>query len=400
MVPLTRSPASEAPACSPAPDTPAWHCVHVYYHAPDKDALLLDAVRPLLDGLRGEVAAAYVLRHWRQGPHLRINVKAAPAVWERVVRPRVDEVVGGYLREHPSRAALDPDESLPRHRLLAMREQERGPLTPWPPDNSIRDAPYDSRRHVLGTDEEADLLAAFYVDANPLLFDMLEHVRAGRDGKTGLALSLMLTIAHTSQRIDRSYLSFRMHAEGYLTWAADPGAARASFERTFRERRAALTRRVRDVVACLDDAGAPPVPFVREWAALLERYRPEIAAMMEDGRLVQPTIEPGEAFAARPGEPRAPQREPSELQRLVFDNPAYHEAIFSSPAFRRYRVLLNYTYLHLTRLGLTPLDRFRTCHLLADAVEEVYGLSGLDSLRRFASAGAGATADGGTQPVT
>ncbi|WP_345406501.1 hypothetical protein [Nonomuraea salmonea] len=39
-------------------------------------------------------------------------------------------------------------------------------------------------------------------------------------------------------------------------------------------------------------------------------------------------------------------------------------------------MLLNYTYLHLTRLGLTPLDRFRTCHLLADAVEDVYGVSG------------------------
>ncbi|WP_187415198.1 thiopeptide maturation pyridine synthase [Nonomuraea sp. PA05] len=376
MVPLTRSPAPH--------DAPAWHSVHVHYHAPDKDGLLLDAVRPLLDGLRGEVAAAYVLRHWRQGPHLRINVKAPPPVWRRVVRPRVDETVGAYLREHPSTTVLDPAASLPRHRLLAMREQERGPLTPWPPDNSIRDAPYDSRRHVLGSDEEADLLASFYTDATPLLFGMLEHVRAGRDGRTGLALSLMLTIAHTARRIDRSYLSFRMHAEGYLTWAADPARARASFERAFAGHRTALTRRVRDVVACLDDVAAPPVPFVREWAALLERYRPRVAALMEDGRLVQPTVEPGEAFQPRPGDPPPPgHRDPSELQRLVFDNPAYHEAIFATPAFRRYRVLLNYTYLHLTRLGLTPLDRFMTCHLLADAVEEVYGLSGLDTLRRF-----------------
>ncbi|MFG6198652.1 hypothetical protein [Nonomuraea sp. JJY05] len=94
--------------------------------------------------------------------------------------------------------------------------------------------------------------------------------------------------------------------------------------------------------------------------------------------------EPGEAFRARPGDPPAPHREPDELQRPGFENPAYHEAIFTDPAFLRYRVLLNYTYLHLIRLGLTPLDRFRTCHLLADAVEDVYGLSGLDALRRFA----------------
>ncbi|WP_166427735.1 thiopeptide maturation pyridine synthase [Nonomuraea mesophila] len=366
----------------PESDAPTWHSVHVYYHAPDKDGLLLDAVRPLFDGLRGRVAAAYVLRHWRQGPHLRINVKAAPDVWERVVRPRVADVVGEYLREHPSTAALDPAESLPRHRLLAVREQEPGPLAPWPPDNSLRDAPYDSRRHVLGSDEAVGLLTDFYVEATPLLFGMLEHVRAGRDSKAGLALSLMLTIAHTSQRIDRSYLSFRMHAEGYLTWAADPAAARASFERAYGERRAALTGRVRDVVACLDDPAAPAVAFVREWADLLERYRRRVTEL-DDGRMIQPMIEPGEALRVRPGDPPAPHREPSELQRLVFDNPAYHEAIFADPAFRRYRVLLNYTYLHLTRLGLTPLDRFRTCHLLADAVEEVYGVSGLHALRRF-----------------
>ncbi|MFI6737677.1 lantibiotic dehydratase C-terminal domain-containing protein [Nonomuraea sp. NPDC050451] len=205
----------------------------------------------------------------------------------------------------------------------------------------MRDAPYDSRRHVLGSDEAVDLLTAFYADATPLLFGMLEHVRAGRDSKTGLALSLMLTVAHTSRRIDRSYLSYRMHAEGFITWAADPAGVRASFEQSFRERRAALTGRVRDVVAALDDRAAPPVPFVREWAALLEEYRRRAGALLDDGRL-------------------------------------------TDPAFLRYRVLLNYTYLHLTRLGLTPLDRFRTCHLPADAVEDVYGLSGLDTLRRFA----------------
>ncbi|GGO08510.1 thiopeptide maturation pyridine synthase [Microbispora bryophytorum] len=370
-------------------DAPIWHCVHVYYHAPDKDGLLLDAVRPLLEGLRGQVEAAYVLRHWRQGPHVRINVKATSRLWEEVVRPRVDQVVGAYLHEHPSTTVLDPDESLTRHRLLAVREQEHGPLTPWPPDNSIRDAPYDSRRHVLGSDEAVDLLTSFYTDSTPLLFAMLDHVRGGDDSKLGLAMSLMLTVAHTSHPITRSYLSYRMHAEGYITWAADPEATRAAFERDFRERREALTSRVRDVVAALDDPSAPSVPsapFVREWAALLERYRGRAGALIDDGRLVQPTTKPGEAFEARLGDLPVPRREPNELQRLIFDSPAYHEAVFADPGFLRYRVLLNYTYLHLTRMGLTPLDRFRMCHLLADAVEDVYGLSALDALRRFAAA--------------
>ncbi|MFC4534189.1 thiopeptide maturation pyridine synthase [Sphaerisporangium dianthi] len=370
---------------SPANDAPTWHCVHVHYHAPDKDGLLLDAVRPLLDELRGRVEAAYVLRHWRQGPHLRINVKAAPEAWREVVRPRIEEVVGAYLREHPSTTVLDPAESLTRHRLLAVREQENGPLTPWPPDNSIRDAPYDSRRHVLGSDEAVELLAEFYADSTPLLFAMLDHVRAGEDGRLGVALSLMLTVAHTSHPISRSYLSYRMHAEGFITWAADPEATRSAFERDFRERRDALTGRVRAVIAALDDPAAPPVPFVREWAALLERYRVRAGTLMDEGRLPQPMTRPGEAFEARLGDLPVPQREPNELQRLIFDSPAYHEAVFADPGFLRYRVLLNYTYLHLTRMGLTPLDRLRMCHLLADAVEDVYGVSAIDALRRFAT---------------
>ncbi|GGM72340.1 hypothetical protein GCM10010106_18350 [Thermopolyspora flexuosa] len=367
----------------PGPAT-AWHCVHVYYHA-DQDPLLLDAVRPLFDEIRDSVAAAYVLRHWRQGPHLRINVRAERSVWEDRVRPRVYEVIGAYLRDHPSTARLDPEQSLPRHRLLALREQEHGPLTPWPPDNSICDMPFDSRRHVLGSDAAVELLTSFYSDSTPLLFAMLDHVRAGRDTKPDLAMSLMLTVAHTSRPITQSFVSFRSHSEGYLTWAADPPAARAAFDRHYEERREAYTARVRDVIGTLDDPARPAAPFVREWAALLAEYRHRAGALIERGELVQPMPRP-EPSPPRLGDIPVPSREPGELHRLIFNSPAYRRDVFEHPDFLRYRVLLNYTYLHLTRLGLTPLERFRLCHVIANAVEEVYGVSAIDLIRRSIAA--------------
>lgn len=372
----------------PRPVPATWHCVHVYYHA-DQDSLLLDAVRPLFAEIRDSVAAAYVLRHWRQGPHLRINVRAEPSVWADRVRPRVHEVIGAYLRDHPSTARLDPEESLQRHRLLAMREQELGPLTPWLPDNSIHDMPFDSRRHVLGSDVAVELLTSFYSDATPLLFAMLDHVRAGRDTKPDLAMSLMLTVAHTTRPIINTFTSFRAHAEGYLTWAADPPAARAAFDRHYQERREAYTARVRDVVGTLDDPARTPAPFVREWANLLAEYRRRAGALIDSGELVQPMPKPEEMSEPRLGDIRIPAREPGELHRLIFSSPAYQREVFEHPDFLRYRVLLNYTYLHLTRMGLTPLERFRVCHVLANAVEDVYDVSAVELIRRYVARTAG-----------
>ncbi|GAA5083184.1 hypothetical protein HNP84_010115 [Thermocatellispora tengchongensis] len=318
----------------------AWHCVHVYYHAPDKDGLLLDAVRPLFREIRAHVEAAYVLRHWRQGPHLRLNVRTDRQTWEGFVRPRIDQVIGDYLRRHPSTTVLDQRESLAWHRLLAIREQERGPLTPWHPDNSIRDAPFDPRGHVLGGDAAVELLTTFYSDSTPLLFAMLDHARAGRDSKRDLAVNLLLTAAYAGRPLAEGLASCRAHAEAYITWSADPGGTLAAFDREYRLRRTRLVQRVRHVLRTLDGTAPGPhergtqeaAAFVREWAALLARYarRPEVPA------------------------PRPPSSRP--LPR---------------PVTRAGDAALDYTYLHLERLGLTSLQRFSALYQVARAAGAV-----------------------------
>lgn len=100
---------------------------------------------------------------------------------------------------------------------------------------------------------------------------MLEHVCDGHDDKAGLAVHLLLTVAHTCQPIQRSFVSYRAHAEGYLSWAADPATARAQFERAYQDRRADLTRRVRDAVAALDDPDAYAMRWL--WRRLRQRVQ-------------------------------------------------------------------------------------------------------------------------------
>jgi hypothetical protein len=52
-----------------------WRSLRVRYYADNdnKDALILDAVRPLFREFAGKIEQPYFARHWRQGPHLWLN---------------------------------------------------------------------------------------------------------------------------------------------------------------------------------------------------------------------------------------------------------------------------------------------------------------------------------------
>lgn len=355
--------------------TTSWHSAHIYYHEPDKNALILDAVRPLLRRLRPVVERAYLVRHWRQGPHLRVHVCTDPDTWATTVQPQLERTIGGYLRAHPSTATLDERAELPMHLLLAEREEEHGPLTPWFPDNSIQYQPYDPRLHVLGHQEVAELLADYLSAATEILFELLEHIRAGADTPELLSLGLMLATSHAlAPPLHRSFMSYRSHAEGFMSTSTDPAAARAAFDAYYRTHRETLTDRARAVIATLEDRQeGPPVPFVRDWAALLTTYTDRAMPLIEAGLVYQETPAPAPTDPPSPGYPR-----------MLFSNRAYRERVLDTPRFRRYRLGINWTYLQLNRLGVTPFQRKRTCYIVASAVEDVYGISVDDMVKTFA----------------
>ncbi|MGI5282700.1 thiopeptide maturation pyridine synthase [Nonomuraea polychroma] len=344
--------------------TSPWHSVHVHYHDED-GGLILHAVRPLFLRLSSQVSAAYYLRHWRQGPHIRLNVRADAEVFSDVVRPAVDDLIGGYLKAHPSTRRLDPAGHLAEHRRLAALEDDRGPLEPWWPDNSARVMPYDDRAHVLGNQEMADLLAEFYTDTTDLAFRMTEHCPTG-SRRLAAAFDLMVATAHTLTRdgITRGFISLRSHAEGFLSLDAHGGDRRSAWDEHRRRHAPALAKRLRAVTETLDGR-REAAPFVREWVQALGRHRTRAAELMAAGTFVMPL---GGA------EEEARLSAASPFHHKLFTEAAW-AALRSSPAFALNRLLLNSTYLHLTRLGVAPAERFLLCHLAAGTVEDSHGLS-------------------------
>ncbi|MFC0437055.1 thiopeptide maturation pyridine synthase [Kutzneria buriramensis] len=339
-----------------------WRSVHVYHYDDDKTDLVLDAVRPVFRELPAGVRAYYV-PHWLKGPHLRLNFEADQRLYDDVVLPAVFEVVGGYLRDRPSTAVVDPQQLHAQHKRLAELEQERGELSPLRPDNSIHEADYDQRLHVLGTTAAADLLADFYVDTTPLAFDMTEAVRNGRQ-LLRLGFDLMVASAHALSGIGfaRGFVSFRSHSEAFLSWMPEGEGLRPAWQRHYEQHADALTGRVQAVLATIDTAG-PCVPFVRPWVDVMMPYWQRGAELIEADQL--------RMLAG----PRPDSAEYAERMRRSPLHRARKDVVVDPVWFAKFRLMLNYTYLHLTRLGLAPAERFLLCHLAANAAEDLFGRS-------------------------
>jgi hypothetical protein len=345
---------------------PTWHTACAYYHDESgKDALILDAVRPLFAGLG---APAYFLRHWRRGPHLRLNVRTTPQSWRDTVFPAIESAIGAFTARRPSVSTLDPAALLADHRRLAEAEREPGPVWPWLPDNSVHAEPYDARAEVLGGAEAAALAADFYVAANAAAFGALDAIRAGA-GRLWTAFDLMLATADTfaSGGIRHGYVSFRAHAEVFLAGEASRERLRTAWQRMYADAAPALRERL---------LAAPSGP-VRHWLAALESITERGFALVDAGALKL-----DRAPAGRP----APDGVTPFLRELI-TNRDFHEKLMPSTAFGRYRLLLNLLYLQLTRLGVRPAERYLLCHLLANTVEEVHGVDGVSALRANSAMG-------------
>lgn len=325
-----------------------WHSVHVAYHDDNCDDLLLTAVRPVLAGVPG----SYFVRHWQRGPHLRLNFPDEQDVTDLLIH----EHVGGYLTEHPSTVEIDPAALLPLHRSLAQREVVDGPLMPWYLNNSIQAAGYDDRADALGGRAAAELLVRFYVDTNGVVFEMLEDVRDGA-ARLGIALDLLISAAHAFAEggITGGFVSFRSHAEAFLG-DGDRRGLRRVWDEQYRLRANILQDRVEAVVAEIDRGAS-------SWVETLRATERTGQRLLADGLLPMSSLR---------------QARGSDFHQALAGNDRWHAEVEPSIAFRSYRLLLNYTYLHLTRLGLKPVERFMLCHFAANAVEEHYGVSAID----------------------
>ncbi|SCL44845.1 Lantibiotic biosynthesis dehydratase C-term [Micromonospora citrea] len=353
-----------------------WHCFQIYYHAEDKDRLILEAIRPMARRLGGQVDSLYYLRHWLRGPHVRLYVRCSPALLGTLVRPTVEELTARFLAERPSTARLDPQEHLPMHRRLAELESVSGDLLPWHRDNSLHLTTEAEPAPAEAT--SARLLADFYSDSTELAFTMTEDIASGGQ-RLAIAFDLMIATAHSLSGVGlaRGGLSFRSHAEAFLHGFPEGQGLREAWDRHYRRSAATLVGRVRAVAADLDGTTSA-VPYVRDWLDVLRPYRDRASQLISSGLLTEQAPPVGADVDI------VDLTQVSPFHQELFATSAWQEQTEATEWFLSYKLVLNYTYLHLTRLGVNPVERFLLCHLAACAVEQAHGMSAVDLIRTLA----------------
>ncbi|MFC4913895.1 thiopeptide maturation pyridine synthase [Actinomadura gamaensis] len=350
-----------------------WHSAQIYYYDTSHDDVSLDAVRPTLRALSEHIDAAYVLPHWRQGPHLRVNVRCHPDAWTEHIQPEIATRIGAHLAEHPSTAVLDP-RALREHALLARLEHENGPLTPYIDDNTITFQPHDPRLHIFGTLESSHLHADFHADATDLVWRIQDEVRAGRIDRFATALDLMWTTSHIGfPPIQRSAASFYSHSLAFIANSPDPAVRAREYATRYTANKHVLAARLHTVLTTLDDPCTTPDPLIRDWAALLRDYKDRATELLRAGHLPI-----NDRDLPRPTTPIVPT---PLLSELAADR--HMQRFRDTVDYQRYRLLLNYTYGLLTRLRVKPIERGLLCHLAAATVQDAFDIDIAARFRDF-----------------
>ncbi|HEV2377315.1 MAG TPA: thiopeptide maturation pyridine synthase [Streptosporangiaceae bacterium] len=359
----------------------SWHSLHIHYHG-DQDRLIVGVVKPLatqwaqgLPGGNGTPVRSYFQRHWRQGPHVRINVEADPAAYSQAIRPAVVARAAEFMAACPSTAPADEERLTPVHQRLAMEERERGPLSPWVPDNTVTDAGYDDRRHVLGTEQACRLFADFNVMTTDLALRMTEDAVHTGD-RLSSCLDLMVATAQefAPRGIAQGAMSMRSHAEWFLVRSGAAGSLRPRWDDRYRRCAGEVREQVSHVLGATDAGMA--APHVRRWLETMRVIHQRAGELADCGLLPLPGVE---------RDPYKPFNSPFHL--ALDRNDVWLSEVRDARWFQQYRLMLNYLYVHFTRLGVRPVERFWLCHLVACAVEERNGVSAMERLAATRQAG-------------
>lgn len=348
----------------------SWRSVNVFHHDADRTDLLLDAVRPFVAVVGPSVERVYFQPHWRRGPHVRIPIRASDEVFDEVVSPAIGEILVDYVRRHPSIVELDGREAYGQHVRLAEFERERGPLLPWAPNNTVEIGGHDRRIEVLGGAAAADLLADYYVDSNDVVFDILDWVRAG-GAKMSLVVDLFIGTAHRFlPPVTYGYLSYRGHADAFM--AKMPDGVRERFDRVYEANAEHFRRRVVDITAAADYHDVLPFGALLD---ILLRYRDQANELIRSDQLKLNPDAWGSTWSA--------WSDRSPFHKLLGGHRGAADELGGWHEFQRYRVVLNWLYLNMYRLGIGELARNLICHVVSRAVEDVHGVTATDRIQEL-----------------
>ena len=351
-----------------APEQTAVAGVRLFTRAPITLGWLSRSVVPVTRALRDSGRALVHLRRgWLHGPHVDIvgrQLDPTGAVWRDVAAKLdagptdpatelTDEAYLAQARELGRLEAIEPP-------YLPMREHGATELL--------------LGRHLASREPALDPLreVVLGVLARPLI-DTIDGIVADPASAPLLLAEAFVALADThTLGVDYGSFSFRSHAEAFLAWAGPTTQVRPTFAR----RLAGEEEMFRTVVS--QRLSGQPSRNAAAWRTAFAYCAGTLDSAVAAGTLTVPMLDAifDDVDTSHMGPPGAPDVVPtgphpdSEFHATVAES-----GVVAQPSkwFAGYRLLVNLFYQQLPLLTVSPLQRYYTCHAVAETVDAVSG---------------------------
>jgi len=354
--------------------TAQWHSIHLYYYDNNKDDLLLDCIRPLFTTLReqGWLDRGYFTRHWRGGPHIRLQMYADPILFYNEIVPHVRNNVEAYLQAHPSTVHIDDQDARKQYERRSLAAPAASAYVALRPNNSLEIATYEDLSSTVGSESAARLLEEYYVETNDLAFALLEQTRNNYTARLNVCFDQLVALVATSPflTIKRAYMSYRSHVEAYITCEPgieEPHARRTRLENAYAQRHDIVLKRVQHLLTSIEQSPERLPIWLAATIEIYQRYGKHAFQEATAGTL---RLKTNEDFEAQKDHVRL---EESPYRIAVVNNAAVLQAS-NTPVIVAHRIELNFLYLQLSRIGMLNEDRYILDYYIASAIEEIFAI--------------------------
>lgn len=371
-----------------------WNVLRVAYFDNDKSAVLLGPIKQAVEQIKQEFSAPVIITsHWKFGPHIDVLVNCDTELFEQQIFPKYSDTISAWLVDNPSTAELNPEEYEKISYQLAMSELEPPPYLPLLENNKVTVGEY-SQSQAINIAAFHDTKESFLVNSTSLLFALLALKKADSN-VFFVTLAFMMAAAAEQfrpQGMQRGYISFRSHAEYFFENFDKSNQIRAKFDALDKNYAPFVDGNIQ-LIAKRQLAQTKLHPaqqtILNAWFQVLDTtfeqnlqvVNDNYEAIISEDSEVSSTEQNFGALAEE-----ISSNVPDEIQKLdrdyntgkVVNSAMNHEEgreLFRSPEFIAYRTTVNYFYLLLPVLDISPIQKFSLCHIVANSVERVFNIA-------------------------
>ncbi|MFQ3244210.1 MAG: hypothetical protein ACI9SP_000837 [Arenicella sp.] len=374
-----------------------WHIIRVAYFESSKTSILLGPIKDSVEVLQSSFdVPVFVTGHWKFGPHIDICIKCETSVFEEKIFPTCEPIISAWLMENPSKTKLVEKDYEKLSMQLALSELESPPYSPLLQNNKVTVGSYELSK-LINIEEFNTSKESFLSDSTPMMFELLSLSESDRSVFFISLVFMMAVVAEKFEKygIKRGYISFRSHAEYFLENSDTTGRIRDKYNGLDQAYAALIDENIEMVsqgqVNDLDISESVK-SILLSWVGVIDKtYEKNSVIAKKNLHLI----------VGDEGQPTSTEQNMLDLATSISDNVADQVALpssdfnagkvvksalnhqegrdlMNSPEFIAYRITVNYFYLLLPTLDVTPMQKFSLCHIFANSVERVFGTNWKD----------------------